>query len=214
MDTIDSPRSYIPETVSPIRHDAPGMVMEMPSPNKIHHLHIFADEHYDEVVAFYITLLNAEEVRTRPDNVTFLTYDDFDHRLAIFKREGWSLRTDKSLGVSHVAFAYESLGELMFIYKKMKSLGHGPHRALNHGNSTSFDYRDPDGNEVEIMMDNYSPLENQDYKRHYQGTKEFGKSGDGDFDPGKMLDLYESGVPDTVLLDREEVKRLAAEGKL
>ena len=121
---------------------------------------------------------------------------------------------DKSLGVSHVAFAYDSLGELMYIYKKMKSLGYLPHRALNHGNSTSFDYRDPDGNEVEIMIDNYTPLENQDYKRHYQGTEDFGKSGDGDFDPDKMLGLYETGVPDSILLDREEVKRLAAEGKL
>jgi catechol-2,3-dioxygenase len=214
MATTLSPRDYIPKSVAPLRVDAPGTVQEMPSPNKIHHIHIFADQHYDEVVAFYVTLLNAEMVRERPNNVTFLTYDDYDHRIAIFKREGWSERADKTLGVSHVALAYDSLGELMFIYKKMKALGYQPHRALNHGNSTSFDYRDPDGNEVEIMMDNYAPFDNKAYKRDYQGTKEFGKSGDGDFDPAKMLALYVSGVPDSVLLDREEVKRLAAEGKL
>jgi len=166
------------------------------------------------VVEFYCTLLNAEMVRERPNNVTFLTYDDYDHRIAVFKREGWSKRADKTLGVAHVAFAYESLGELMYIYKTMKALGHTPHKALNHGNSTSFDYRDPDGNEVEIMIDNYAPLENQAYKRHYQGTADFGSSADGDFDPEKMLALYEQGVPDSILLDREEVKRLAAEGKL
>ena len=209
-----SPRDTVPESVAPLRVDPPGTVTEMPSPGMIHHIHIFADEHYEEVVAFYKTLLNAELVRERPDNVTFLTYDDYDHRIAIFKREGWTKRADKTLGVSHVAFAYSSLGEIMFIYKRMKSLGYEPHRALNHGNSTSFDYSDPGGNEVEIMMDNYAPLDNQNYKRHYQGTKAFGKSGDGDFDPAKMLALYESGVPDSVLLDREEVKRLAAEGKL
>jgi hypothetical protein len=214
MATTLSPRDYIPEAVAPLRVDPPGTVLTMPAPNKIHHIHIFADQHYDEVVAFYMTLLNAQLVRERANSNTFLTYDDYDHRIAIFKREGWSERADKTLGVSHVAFCYESLGELMFIYKKMKVLGHIPHRALNHGNSTSFDYRDPDGNEVEIMMDNYLPLDNQAYKRHYQGTKEFGKGADGDFDPDKMLALYESGVPDDILLDREEVKRLSSEGKL
>lgn len=214
MATKLDPRDYIPDSVAPNRVDPPGSVTAMPSPRMMHHIHIFADEHYEEVVEFYCTLLNAEVVRERPNNVTFLTYDDFDHRIAVFKREGWSKRADKSLGVSHVAFAYDSLGELMFIYKKMKSLGYVPHKALNHGNSTSFDYRDPDGNEVEIMMDNYRPLDNQAYKRNYQGTADFGSSADGDFDPEKLLALYEQGVPDSILLDREEVKRLAAEGKL
>lgn len=214
MATKLTPRDYVPANVAPLRIDPPGSVTAMPSPNKIHHIHIFADEHYEEVVDFYRTLLNAELVRERPNNVTFLTYDDYDHRIAIFKREGWSKRADKTLGVSHVAFAYESLGELMYIYKTMKAKGYTPHKALNHGNSTSFDYRDPDGNEVEIMIDNYAPLDNQAYKRHYQGTVDFGSSADGNFDIEKMLALYEQGVPDEILLDREEVKRLATEGKL
>jgi hypothetical protein len=37
---------------------------------------------------------------------------------------------------------------------------------------------------------------------------------EGNFDPDKMVELYESGVPDSVLLDREEVRRMAREGKL
>ncbi|MEE8515812.1 MAG: hypothetical protein V3T02_04145, partial [Alphaproteobacteria bacterium] len=143
-----------------------------------------------------------------------LTYGDHDHRIAIFKKKGWGGKPDKPVGVSHLAFAYASLGELVFVYKQMKAWGYLPHRMLNFGNSTSFDYHDPDGNEVEIMMDNYSPLENQDYKRHYQGSEDFGASSDGNYDFGKVVELYESGVPDTVLLDREEIKRLIKEGKL
>ena len=77
MATKLSPRDYIPNSVAPLRVDPPGTVKEMPSPNKIHHIHIFADQNYKQVVAFYITLLNAEIVRERPDNVTFLTYDDY-----------------------------------------------------------------------------------------------------------------------------------------
>ena len=37
---------------------------------------------------------------------------------------------------------------------------------------------------------------------------------EGNFDPDKMVELYEAGVPDSVLLDREEVRRMAREGKL
>ena len=37
---------------------------------------------------------------------------------------------------------------------------------------------------------------------------------EGNFDPDKMVELYESGVPDTILLDREEVRRLVREGRL
>ena len=47
---------YVPDKVSPMRHDAPGAVTEMPKPNKLHHIHIFSDVNYDEMVEFYQTL--------------------------------------------------------------------------------------------------------------------------------------------------------------
>ena len=214
MATVMSPREYVPESVSPLRFDAPGAVTAMPSPTEIHHVHIYTDERHDQMVEFYCRLLNAEVVRARPGRVSFLTYGDHDHRIAIFKKKGWGGKPEAPVGVSHLAFAYASLGELVFVYKQMKAWGHVPHRVLNHGNSTSFDYFDPDGNEVEIMMDNYTPLETQDYKRHYQGTEDFGASSEGEYDFGKLVELYESGVPDTVLLDREEIKRLIQDGRL
>ena len=37
---------------------------------------------------------------------------------------------------------------------------------------------------------------------------------EGNFDPDKMLALHEAGEPDSVLLDREQVRRLAREGRL
>jgi len=37
---------------------------------------------------------------------------------------------------------------------------------------------------------------------------------EGNFDPDKMVALFESGMPDTVLRDRREVMRLVKEGKL
>jgi catechol 2,3-dioxygenase-like lactoylglutathione lyase family enzyme len=211
--------TYKLKPIAPERVDPAGTVTKMPSPKEMHHVHIFSDENYDAMVEFYqmifngeITNVNSHENRMQ---LTFITYDDHDHRVVVIKRPGWGTKPQNPVGLSHIAFAYSSLGELLFIYKTLKAAGHpAPHWTVNHGNSTSFYYRDPDGNEVETMMDNFSSLDTQDYKRFYQFTEEFGEMSEGNFDPDKMLELYESGVPDTTLLDREEVRRMAREGVL
>ena len=61
---------------------------------------------------------------------------------------------------------------------------------VNHGKTTSFCYRDPDGNEVETMLSKFSASETLDYKRLCQFTDEFGEMSEGNFDPDKMVDLY------------------------
>jgi hypothetical protein len=216
--TTETLTRYIPDKVSPLRHDAPGAVKSMPSPTKIHHVHIYSDVNYDAMVEYYQRLFNANTVTVTefgPRKITFLTYDDHDHRVIIIGQPGWGTKPEKPIGVSHLAFGYASLGELMFLYKRMREYGYPkPPYCVNHGNSTSMYWKDPDGNEVETMADNYTPQQCQDYKRHYQFSPEFGAMDEGCFDPDKMLALYESGVPDTVLMDREQVKRLRREGKL
>ncbi len=214
MDTI-SPSRYRPEKVSPFRHDAPGDVTAMPSPRKIHHIHIYSDEGFDRMVEFYLRLLHGDVTRANDRGFTFMTFDDHDHRVVVIKKEGWGRKPERPVGVSHVAFCYASLGELLFVYKKMKEWGYTSGiYCVNHGNSTSIYYQDPDGNTVETMLDNYTPLETKDYKRYYQWSEEFGPMAEGVFDPDKMVALFESGVPDSVLLDREQVRQLVREGKL
>ena len=90
----------------------------------------------------------------------------------------------------------------------------GPDYCVSHGNSTSFYYRDPDDNQVELMMDNFTTLETQNYKRYSHWSEEFGPMREGKFDPVKMADHYASGVADTILIDREEVHRLRKAGEL
>ena len=214
MDTI-TPSDYRPDKVSPLRHDAPGGVTEMPSPTKIHHVHIFSDLNYDAQVEFYKRLFNLDVVTLRNEGFTFMTFDDHDHRVVLIKRPGWGTKPSQSVGFSHVAFCYASLGELIYVYKKMKGWGYTDNiHCTNHGNSTSFYYTDIDGNRCETMMDNFTPLETKDYKRHFQFTEEFGVTAEADFDPDKMVALYESGMPDSVLINREEVRELVKEGKL
>ena len=208
---------YVPKQVSPIRMDPPGAVTSMPSPTKMHHLHILSDENYDKMVEFYQRLLNAKivTVHEKDPPLTFMSYDDHDHRVVVIKVPGWGTKSENPIGVSHLAFCYSSLGEILYIYKQMKAWGYNkPHWVVNHGNSTSIYYTDPDGNQVETMVDNFTPQETQDYKRNYQFTDEFGEMSEGNFDPDKMVALYESGVSETILLDREEVRKMVREGKL
>ena len=58
--------------------------------------------------------------------LTFITYDDHDHRVVVIRRPGWGTKPDRPVGLSHIAFAYASLGELIFIYKTLKAAGHPP----------------------------------------------------------------------------------------
>ena len=50
----------------------------MPSPTKIHHVHIFSDVNYDKMVDFYLKIFNAEIVRVNPNHLTFISFDDHD----------------------------------------------------------------------------------------------------------------------------------------
>lgn len=208
---------YKPEKPNPLRVDPPGTVTEMPSPSYFGHIHVFSDEKYEEMVDFYVKFFGGEITAINPGNpMTFITYDDFDHRIVIMDVKGLGTKPERPVvGYSHLAFGYQSLGEVLFIYKRMKAWGFPhPQWTVNHGNSTSFYYKDPDGNEVETMVDNYAAIQTKVYKQHYQFSEEFGEMPEGNFDADKMVELYESGVPDSVLLDREEVKRLKADGKL
>lgn len=49
-----------------------------------------------------------------------------------------------------------SPGILCERYRRLRRDGVQPHRAMDHGPSTSFYYRDPDGNVVEIAAGNFS----------------------------------------------------------
>ena len=84
---------FVPEKVSPIRNDPPGAVTAMPSPTKIHHVHVFSDERYDDMVEFYQRILNAKIVTVHegPAPLTFLrpppSRDSRSKRLSAHLRE-------------------------------------------------------------------------------------------------------------------------------
>jgi catechol-2,3-dioxygenase len=108
--------------------------------------------------AWYCTVLEADVVFEN-DFVGFLTYDDEHHRIAIINR-GTSDHQDADSGtLDHVSFTYESLGDLLDTYERLAGEGITPTRTINHGPTTSMYYNDPDGNGVELQIDNFETAE-------------------------------------------------------
>ena len=64
-------------------------------------------------------------------------------------------------GLHHMQFGVASLGELVDQHEHMVAIGRHPHRAANHGQATSFYFRDPDGNIVEFSCPNFATPEEE-----------------------------------------------------
>jgi hypothetical protein len=64
-------------------------------------------------------------------------------------------RVPESAGMHHMAFEYASLDDLMHTYLRLRKIDILPAWVLDHGMTTSFYYRDPDGNYVELQVDNF-----------------------------------------------------------
>ena len=72
---------------------------------------------------------------------------------------GLSDRAPRSAGLDHLAYTYASLGDLVATYERLKAAGITPVAPINHGLTTSMYYRDPDGNKVELQIDNFDSIE-------------------------------------------------------
>jgi catechol 2,3-dioxygenase len=98
----------------------------------------------------------------------FVSNDEMDHRIVFFEISKATLDPDKRhhTGLQHVAFACETVDELLGTYLRLKDLGIEPLWAADHGVAISFYYRDPDQNLVEITVSNYgSPQAATEYLR-------------------------------------------------
>ncbi len=87
----------------------------------------------------------------------WLTNDEANHRLALLVSPVLTDDPDKLMhtGFHHSAFEFPSMGDLLDTYVRLKALGIVPHASLDHGLTTSFYYEDPDGNSVELQVDNF-----------------------------------------------------------
>ena len=124
------------------------------SPKKLSHI-VLQTNHRQRMIEWYCTVLGAELLYEGP-NISFISYDDEHHRVAFLDPGPLTPRKGDETGLHHVAFTYAGLDELTQNYERLKALGIEPQRCVNHGVTTSMYYRDPDNNQVELLVDNFA----------------------------------------------------------
>ena len=130
-------------------------IEEVIIPARLHHVNLKA-YHFEEMRAFYTALIGIHPV-AEVGTFGWYTFDTANHRLALMHLPTFSERVPESAGMHHMAFEYDALADLMKTYLRLKKIGVVPAGCLNHGMTTSFYYRDPDGNYVEMQVDNFGP---------------------------------------------------------
>ncbi|WP_063798069.1 VOC family protein, partial [Streptomyces sp. 150FB] len=136
---------------------------------------------------WYVKVLDARVAYEKPPALAFLTYDDEHHRIALTDPEGTKelladsegggegmisvaaataaplspaeLAALPAHGMAHMAFTYASLGDLLGNYERLKADSIEPATMINHGVTTSMYYVDPDGNRIELQVDNFGTAE-------------------------------------------------------
>ncbi|RZI66678.1 MAG: biphenyl 2,3-dioxygenase, partial [Variovorax sp.] len=103
------------------------------------------------------------------------------------------------------AFAYDSLGDLLGNFLRLRQLGIVPYRSINHGPTVSFYYADPEGNQIELQVDSFPDAESTNawmqsdaFKRNPIGIE---------FDADDMLQKLRDGVPEAELMRRPDSVR-------
>jgi len=164
-------------------------------PFKMAHL-VYRCAHRAKTVAWYRALFQATLV-FEDDVLTFITFDDEHHRLAFFNMPGIPDKSMDAAGVHHVAYSYHSIAELLKTYLRLKDEGILPFWCINHGPTTSLYYRDPEGNDIELQVDNYP--DPADCARFFH-SQTFADNPIGvEFDPEAMVALWQSGASDAEL---------------
>ena len=117
---------------------------------------------------------------------------------AVFEIAGIASSPGKDPGLNHMQFKHGGMAELIARVEILRDAGVRPHRSANHGPITSFYYRDPDQNVVELCCNNFETFEawqayfdSEAFKRNPSGM-------DVDFDD--FLARYRSGIALTDLV--------------
>jgi len=143
-------------------------------------------------IVWYRELVGMEVV-FRNDLIAFLSYDDEHHRLALAQTPQAQLAPPGAAGLDHVAYTLRDLGELLGTYRRLAAAGILPVWSINHGPTTSLYYEDPDGNRVELQVENFASA---DEAQAYMYSKAFEENPVGvEFDAEKLAAEYEQGGP-------------------
>ena len=165
-------------------------------PTKLAHV-VYQTNRMPEMRDWYATVLGGHVVYENP-HLCFVTYDDEHHRVAfvdfgpLTPRAGAEVELGpkpvEQPGLHHVAFTYGSMGELLDTYVRLRDRGIRPFFCVNHGPTTSMYYRDPDGNRIELQIDNFATAEEGQAWMH---SPAFDRNPIGvEYDPDKLVEKF------------------------
>ena len=151
--------------------------------------------------SYYKTFLDAE-VAYENDHISFLTYDNEHHRIALVQMDELAAKNPMSNGLDHISFAFNTLHDLATAYRQRKEYDIVPWRCINHGPTTSIYYKDPDGNTIETQVDNFDTPQEADafMKSKYFANNPIGVY----FDPEELVRRLASGEDETIIKRRVE----------
>ena len=151
---------------------------------------------YAKVVGM-MTIYSTSNTRGSEDGMSaaFVSNDKANHRMAIISLPQLQEDTDKKTHVKlqHVAFEYSAIDDLLNSYTRNKEIGIEPVVTTDHGPTIAFYYKDPDGNSVELFVDNFG---NWDKSREFvKSSPDFHKNPMGTFiDADKLVAARQAGM--------------------
>jgi catechol-2,3-dioxygenase len=180
-------------------------VSKVLSPSKLSHLVLRTTKsQLRAMVDYYQTFLGAT-IAFENEIAAFLAYDNEHHRVGILAlADAASVAVSgSSRGLEHVAFTFSTLDDLATSYEQRKVAGITPESCLNHGPTTSMYYRDPDGNRIEVEVDNFNTSEEA---VAYMKSPSFLENPMGsDFDPEEFVRRVRSGEDHSSIKKRLDV---------
>jgi catechol 2,3-dioxygenase len=159
---------------------------------KFHHVNLKTTR-LQEMIDFYSALVGAE-VLFQYELGAWLSNDIANHRIALLAFPNFveDPEKDTRVGMHHLAFEYGSFEDLNASYLRLKEAGIAPAFCLDHGMTFSYYYRDPDGNHIELQVDNFGDWSKS--SEWMRSSSEFREDPLGKFvDPDRVADAFAAG---------------------
>jgi catechol 2,3-dioxygenase len=160
---------------------------------KFHHVNLKTTR-LQEMIDFYSALVGAE-VLHQYELGAWLSNDAANHRIALLAFPNFveDPEKDTRVGMHHIAFEYDSFDDLNSTFLRLRDADIVPTFCLDHGMTFSYYYSDPDGNFVELQVDNFG-----DWAKSSEWMRESPAFEDdplGKFvDPDRVAEVFAAGM--------------------
>jgi catechol-2,3-dioxygenase len=163
----------------------------MPAPKKLSHI-VFRTSRLDDMIEWYQSV-TCSTIAFRSPRACFMGFDEEHHRLGFIAAPNLGEQSEDRAGLEHVGFTFTTMDDLLDAYVEQRDRGIVPFTCTNHGPTTSLYYKDPDGNHVELLYDNFSTPEDS---QRFMRSEAFQSNPMGlSFDPEQLLRCAKAGVP-------------------